>query len=66
VKRVSRRWWLAAGAALPLIFGLREFWRGHRPQILRFFVERDYDAERVVNLGGWLISATEAGLLKME
>ena len=43
--------------------GLREVWRGNRPQVLRFFVERDYDAERVVNLGGWLISATEASLL---
>jgi hypothetical protein len=49
-----------------LVFGLREVWRGNRLQILRFFVERDYDAERVVNLDGWLISATEAGLLRME
>lgn len=65
MKRVSRRWWLAA-MVLPVAFGLREIWRGNRPQILRFFVERDYDAERVVNLGGWLISATEASLLRIE
>jgi hypothetical protein len=64
VKRFSRRL-LLAGAVLSGGFGLREAWRLSRPQVLRFFVERDYGAERVVNHGGWLISATEAGLFRI-
>ncbi len=65
MKRFSRRL-LLAGAAISGGFGLRGLWRFSRPQVLRFFVERDYGAERVVNHGGWLISATEAGLFRIE
>ena len=62
MKPLTRRWLLAVTAGSLAGFLWHRGRRGQRPPLLRSFVENDYDPLRLVNVGGWLVSATEARL----
>jgi hypothetical protein len=62
MKLVTRRWVLTtARASLAALFW-RNVPRGGNPQLLRSYVESEYDTRHLVNVRGWLVSATEAQL----
>ena len=60
MKPLTRRWLIAATATSLAAVVLRVGPRRERPRLLRNLVERDYDATRLVNVRGWLVSPTEA------
>jgi hypothetical protein len=66
VKAVTRRWLLAAATSSVAALVWRIDQRRARPPLLRSLVERDYDVRRLVNVRGWLVSATEARFFGSE